>query len=481
MDFSVRLKKLLDAGNLKMKDLGLYLSYDLSYISKWVNGKCLPSTKTAEETLEKMAKFFAINLYQTDGQKVIKEISGRDVMIDRLARAEKLIQSILVDGYYYSLSKEEEIEFDSESLMRLNGRKDEIVSDISKELKKYIATSEEDMIMYFSIGKLRFFTDLIKEFNTFLWAKKHSVKLKFIISPDCYKQVVDSGIALLHLLIDTVIFLDMDLVVADISSDNGYIYVKNKGFFDLRFNTAGEAVSMIHSVNTELFKEYDAMVERQSYKERVIMKSKDVYGLDEDFNNYLSTNAPENYLLYASYFDGLVSEETMDKLIKENKISGLNKYLVEQDTLSGSVLLEMRKGVINLSKKGIFEAIRKKEVALGGINFILDEKTMDRYITNIIGIFDDMDEIDFNFINDDICPLKIYENNISIFATNDYLSIKKNPKYVDSKIHGYFEVLDKELTSKLYAAIEAQRDASYLEEVTKGKIINYLDYAKNSK
>ena len=101
MNFSTRLKKLLDVGNLKMKDLGNYLNYDLSYISKWVNGKCLPSNKYAEDTFEKMAKFFALKLYLTDVESEIKEMTGRDIPLDTIEENE--IRNLEVTNMYRNL------------------------------------------------------------------------------------------------------------------------------------------------------------------------------------------------------------------------------------------------------------------------------------------------------------------------------------------------------------------------------------------
>lgn len=43
--FSILLERLMGTVNLKNATLAAELQYDVSYISKWINGKTLPSEK----------------------------------------------------------------------------------------------------------------------------------------------------------------------------------------------------------------------------------------------------------------------------------------------------------------------------------------------------------------------------------------------------------------------------------------------------
>lgn len=57
-NFSEVLNDFMSITEIKMKDLAVYLDYDISYINKWVNGKNIPSLKIAEAILESLALFF---------------------------------------------------------------------------------------------------------------------------------------------------------------------------------------------------------------------------------------------------------------------------------------------------------------------------------------------------------------------------------------------------------------------------------------
>ena len=57
-NFSEVLNDFMSITEIKMKDLAVYLDYDISYINKWVNGKNIRSHKIAEAILESLALFF---------------------------------------------------------------------------------------------------------------------------------------------------------------------------------------------------------------------------------------------------------------------------------------------------------------------------------------------------------------------------------------------------------------------------------------
>ena len=58
-EYAVILKKLITITETKNLVLANITGYDVSYISKWVNGVKLPATKYIEQINEKLAKCFA--------------------------------------------------------------------------------------------------------------------------------------------------------------------------------------------------------------------------------------------------------------------------------------------------------------------------------------------------------------------------------------------------------------------------------------
>ena len=57
--FGKSLRSQMEKAGIKESELADALSYDTTYISKWINGSKLPSVRNAERILGQMADFFA--------------------------------------------------------------------------------------------------------------------------------------------------------------------------------------------------------------------------------------------------------------------------------------------------------------------------------------------------------------------------------------------------------------------------------------
>ena len=54
--FGSRLEQLLTAANVKNYTVARALNYDVSYISKWITGKAVPSKKNLDKTNQRWTK-----------------------------------------------------------------------------------------------------------------------------------------------------------------------------------------------------------------------------------------------------------------------------------------------------------------------------------------------------------------------------------------------------------------------------------------
>ncbi len=480
MNFSTRLRALLESGNLKMKSLGSYLNYDLSYISKWVNGKCLPSQKIADQILRRMTKFFVSNLMIEDVEETIFSITGRKVPIDTESRFEKIIYSILEDGYYYSLIQEESKEPNTEGALIINSKTEEIVRDIGIILKKYIATAEQDIEIYCTIGNLDFFRECAKQFESFFMTKDINFKLRLILSSSSYDNIKNSDLDTVYLMMSNVIFMDIEVIVADIHPYSGYIYVKNKGFIDIRLDISGVPIYMVHSENPSHFDDFDKIVEADMLGKQMIMKSRDRYLSEDRLTEFMVLSNPNRYINYLSYLDGPIPEDILVSLINRKKISNLEKHIIKTNSIVYEEVRSIPEGYIYLSKKGLFRALREREATLGDISFNMNKGEFIKYIDFLVEEFTTKEGFKVKLINDDDCPIRIFENSLSIFATEDYVCLKKNPRYVDSKANGYFEVLDKKLTKRIFQMLEANQDRDYFEEISRDKFLNFIEHSRNN-
>ncbi len=94
--FSKLLEQLIATTEVKHSILAQTLRFDVSYISKWVSGRVLPSEKTAAETLQKLCQCLLENASE-NGLATLQ----KDYQIDMLEDLQQAVYDSLIAEYYY--------------------------------------------------------------------------------------------------------------------------------------------------------------------------------------------------------------------------------------------------------------------------------------------------------------------------------------------------------------------------------------------
>lgn len=101
--FSILLESLMEAANLKNITLAQELQYDVSYISKWVNGRMLPSEKGLDKILRGISRCITCSL-QKENQELLYhkynvscEQDLEDVIYDNLLIEYNYVKDLKVD------------------------------------------------------------------------------------------------------------------------------------------------------------------------------------------------------------------------------------------------------------------------------------------------------------------------------------------------------------------------------------------------
>ncbi len=96
--FSALLEHLTALAEVKYYVLAQSVQFDVSYISKWISGRVLPTEKTASDTIQKLSRCLAENATTSGLQQLCQEY--------QLANPEELAHAMhdhLIDEYYYVL------------------------------------------------------------------------------------------------------------------------------------------------------------------------------------------------------------------------------------------------------------------------------------------------------------------------------------------------------------------------------------------
>lgn len=94
MNFSETLQLLFQVSNVKLASLAQYLGYDVSYISKWINGNKLPSSRNIEELIRKINRFIGDNTSDTQRKKIAKELELQRVLGKEIENKEELLDAL---------------------------------------------------------------------------------------------------------------------------------------------------------------------------------------------------------------------------------------------------------------------------------------------------------------------------------------------------------------------------------------------------
>ena len=103
--FSVLLVQLINTAEVKHSFLAQELCFDVSYISKWVNGRALPSERNIEETIQKVSE----TLVKHATPNGLKQMF-RDYRVTREDELEAAIYQNLIAEYYYVVESQQEKE-----------------------------------------------------------------------------------------------------------------------------------------------------------------------------------------------------------------------------------------------------------------------------------------------------------------------------------------------------------------------------------
>ncbi|MDO5708392.1 MAG: helix-turn-helix transcriptional regulator [Andreesenia angusta] len=480
MDFSTRLKELIKLGNIKMKDLAEYLCYDISYISKWVNGKMIPSEKIAEEIIDKMASYLAGRLIYLQKEDNIRKMTKRSFKIDSEYRMYKIIYSLLEDSYFLSTNQKGGSDESNQSILSIEQEEEDIVEIISLQIKKAIALSNEDVKIYCTLGKLRIVKEVLNKFGTFFITKNIKVILKCIVDENDYEIFKHIELESTYDLLSNIAFFNLEIYVKTICPFSGFIYIKDYSVTNYHLNLQGDPITCITTNNKNVLKQYDDICEAVFRDKNLMMKSRDKYLFQDRIDEYFIAKELDQIIIYLSYIEGFfLSKELLEKLLIRYNIEAREAQALRSIRNSYESIFNRDniKFIINISRKSLIRGIRQKKLILSDRVFMLTDQEYEEYIDSVEKVLIKYNnKLKLSILEDRTFPIKIYEYGLSIIATKSYVFLKKDPNYVDKYVNGYFEVLDEDHSKYLFEKLERLQNDNFLEVLDKTE----LEKFKNS-
>ena len=138
MTFGQLLEKLLYLSNQKKIVLAKELGYDISYISKWVNGKNIPTQKNISNIC-KMTSNFIVNSLTESSKLELKEYFEINTEIDNDDELKGYLEYSLKDSYVNTVQKNIPSIYEKNNLANLEDNYNSTLHINPRLRKQYLA------------------------------------------------------------------------------------------------------------------------------------------------------------------------------------------------------------------------------------------------------------------------------------------------------------------------------------------------------
>lgn len=235
--FGELLGRLLYLSNQKKSSLAKELGYDISYISKWINSKNLPSPKNANIICKDISNFIVNSLNESTANDIIKYFEfDIDDAVDKNESLIINIEKCLKSSYLSTVGNKsvvtqetyEQERYNSKNYINPRLRKRFLTEDIYSYIEKEQVL---DVFIYISLADLSFQEKKIlltckSGINEF--EKKDNLRIKFLIGFEYTKESLFIDSMIIINMISTYPNLNFEVYHCDIARSIGLVSIKDR-------------------------------------------------------------------------------------------------------------------------------------------------------------------------------------------------------------------------------------------------------------
>lgn len=204
VNFQDVFRDLVQLSESGLKEIGEYMGYESSYISKWHSGKKLSSQRTSSEILEKLSYYFSEKIRATDNEReLILRFPSLGQTIDKFG-SQVLILSLLEDGYTISLEEDRvRLEYNDpavQSVMKVTGEA-RIMEYCVSLIYRGCCTVSRDISIHITSDFIALLSHGAIALKDYVYTKQERITLRFFVFPKQNKEEAMSElIQCLHLM-----------------------------------------------------------------------------------------------------------------------------------------------------------------------------------------------------------------------------------------------------------------------------------------
>ena len=371
--FSEKLKELIHLSGIKQQSIAQATGYDLSYISKWIGGKMLPSEKTIETTVEIIAR--SISLEAGKDTSWIAERYGEP----QGKTASELIKIELLEAYNISKGTQKNLATYHVSLSS---------KQFYKSIYDLIDTSDSASLIIDLFAMDRESRQILIGLEDGYYKKEQydsKKKVSLVISTTNCDEIIYDAVSLIH-LITVFSRFDFNLINGTIASGKAVAVSTNKivSGFIIENSSKVFSVSISNAINSG--------VEIQNEFTRMAQKIGSVY-LKKDMvsfancKDYLKSMLSTNIRWVQGHITELIMPADLyEKLLAS--IKGVNKDEAERIYMFSKNIIEQDSTNILMYETALSDLVATGEVDFYNNKIVLSPEEIEAYICFLIKIFE---------------------------------------------------------------------------------------------
>ncbi len=490
MEFGQLLNKLLYISNQKKNTLAKELGYDTSYISKWINGKNLPTQKTIFNICITTSQLIVKSLNQTSKQE-LKRYFEIEMEVKDDEQLIQFIDRILNESYISSaqknnscISKNTQSEENYNSRIDINPRLTK--KYLTKDFDSYISESDNlDIILSTNIHKLKS-TDKISlskmKASLSKLQKENNIKMRLLTGFDSSQDNLVENTLLIINMIGTYNNVDFEIYNCNIEDSNVVCVIKDRLFHSTMFSNAGRCLF------TNTTKEKHVVDDAYYTLEEIVVDEGKILADKKTMTEVFKEKSYIQYILGENlkWVMGSMTEFFMpEDLFYE---LSLHAFGYDEEILRD--LCQINTLLQNITYKSeikilIYESELMKYISNLEVNFFnkkikLSFEQMEKHMKNLENIIENHKNIDFKFIKDDILEDYNIQMNPSVYLSNDIKFIKANNPKDESKYAVIKDVDFKKSCEALFDVCWENKSGKFTDDKVEilEKISKILNYAR---
>lgn len=452
--FGKSLRSQMERAGVKESQLADALSYDATYISKWLNGNKLPSTRNAESVIGQMADFFADHPKTCDGE-------------DRETRWQNSFKAL--KSAYDSDSSYQAFRGYSNNQMSFLDDQKTLIQLTRDALMQAMDTYEGSISLTATLDVFKLyggeFKRLIQELHD-IGVKK--VELKMALNPE---ELTENYHFYSASILNTIGYLDyIEMSIVARKPEQPKILIINDLLcLQVLWNVEGELAAVFSMENK--------VVERFAYICQQIIEAAEKLMDPADPDSLKRTNVQldsysdkRQWLFFNEPPAMLFPEEIMDQFIRDTEDEDYASYMIKLKNIFMKRTCRSRIDLVLYSSM-VNKYLSDGKVSVGNVSHHLSEEQTRQHLSYLSQIMKDNPEFVIYLIRDTVVLSEELRQSPSIFLDTYSLYIENSKKGANDNFHISMDPRMREAFQRFF---EKMLSKAYCTRLTAEDLLRYL-------